>query len=196
MTIAETAPAPDRVVSAIRPPFDPVTIAIHWTTVALVLGLFAVAVAMSQVQDEASAKALLTLHRSLGVSVWTLTVVRLVWRLKWASLPPFPETVGAAQRLAARLNEYGLYLLLLTQPVTGVIQSLYRGKPFDLFFIWRVPAVVARDRAVVHLFHAIHEWGAWTFAALIGLHASAALVHRFVLRDGVFQSMWRFSRSR
>jgi cytochrome b561 len=102
--------------------------------------------------------------------------------------------MGAPQRLAARLSEYGLYLLLLAQPITGAVQSLYRGKPFDLFFVVRVPAVVGRDRAVVHLFHAIHEWGAWTFAAVIGLHAGAALFHRFVLRDGVFESMARFGR--
>jgi cytochrome b561 len=177
-----------------RPPFDAVTITVHWITVLLVLGLYAVALAMSQVQDQASAKALLTLHRSLGVTVWTLTVLRLVWRLRWARLPPYPDSMGAFQRLVARLNEYVLYLLLLTQPVTGAIQSLYRGKPFDLFFLWRVPAVVGRDRALTHLFHAIHEWGAWVFAALIGLHALAALIHRFVLRDGVFQSMWRFGR--
>jgi cytochrome b561 len=194
MTTAEAARAPERAISATRPPFDAVTITVHWTTVLLVLGLFAVALAMSQAQDQASARALLTVHRSLGVTVWTLTVLRLAWRLKWASLPPYPETMGASQRLAARLSEYGLYLLLLTQPVTGAIQSVYRGKPFELFFVLQVPAVVGRDRAVVHLFHAIHEWGAWTFAALIGLHASAALFHRFVLRDGVFQSMWRFGR--
>jgi superoxide oxidase len=194
VTIAEPALARPRVVSATRPPFDWVTIAVHWTTVALVLGLFALALAMSQVQDEASAKTLLTLHRSMGVTVWTLTVLRLAWRLTRATLPPYPESMGAPQRLAARLSEYGLYLFLLAQPVTGMVQSLYRGKAFDLFFLWRVPAIVGRDRAMVHLFHAIHEWSAWAFAALIGLHASAALIHRFVLRDGVFQSMWPFGR--
>jgi len=100
--------------------------------------------------------------------------------------------MGARQRLAARLSEYGLYLFLLAQPVTGMIQSLYRGKPFGLFYLWRVPAMVGHDRAMVHLLHVIHEWSAWAFAALIGLHASAALLHRFVLRDGVFESMWPF----
>ncbi len=194
MTLAEPALARPRAVSAIRPPFDRVTIAVHWTTVALVLGLFAVALAMSQVQDEASAKTLLTLHRSLGVTVWTLTVLRLVWRLTRASLPPYPESMGAPQRLAARVSEYGLYLFLLAQPVTGMIQSLYRGKPFDLFYLWRVPALVGRDRAMVHLFHAVHEWSAWAFAGLIGLHATAALFHRFALHDGVFESMWRLPR--
>jgi cytochrome b561 len=194
VTTAEFARDPQGVVSATRPPFDRVTVAVHWTTVALVLGLFAVALAMSQVQDEAGARALLTLHRSLGVTVWTLTVPRLIWRLTRASPPPFPESMGAPQRLAARTSEYGLYLFLFAQPLTGMIQSLYRGKAFELFYLWRVPAVVGRDRATVHLFHAVHEWSGWAFAALIGLHASAALFHRFVLRDGVFQSMWPSGR--
>ena len=195
MTTAEPALARPRVVSATRPPFDRVTIAVHWTTVALVLALFAVALAMSQVQDEAGAKALLTVHRSLGVTVWTLTVLRMIWRLNWASLPPYPESIGARQQLAAQLSEYALYLFLLAQPVTGMLQSLYRGKAFELFYL-RIPAIVGHDRAAVHLFRAIHEWTAWAFAALIGLHASAGLIHRFVLRDGVFESMWRFGRQR
>jgi cytochrome b561 len=118
MTTVEAAQTSVADTAAGRPPFDAVTIAIHWTTVALVLGLFAVALAMSQAQDQASARTLLTVHRSLGVTVWTLTLARLAWRLKWASLPPYPATMGAAQRLAARLSEYGLYLLLLAQPVT------------------------------------------------------------------------------
>ncbi len=191
MTAAEATSRP--AVAAARPPFDGVTIAVHATTVVLVLDLFAVALAMSQAQG-AEALTLLTVHRSLGVTVWILTLARVAWRLKWATFPPYPATMGEAQRLAARLSEYGLYLFLLAQPVTGMVQSLYRGKPFDLFYLWRVPAIVGRDRAMVHLFHAIHEWSAWAFAALIGLHASAALLHLFLIRDGVFQSMWPFGR--
>jgi cytochrome b561 len=191
MTSAEAAPR--RAAAAARPPFDAVTIALHATTVILVLCLFAVALAMSQAQ-EAEALTLLTVHRSLGVTVWVLTLARLAWRMKWAAFPPYPPAMGRAHRLVAQASEYVLYLLLLAQPLTGAIQSIYRGKPFDLFFILRVPAVVDRDRALVHLFHAVHEWGAWTFAALIGVHAAAALFHRFVLRDGVFESMWPFGR--
>ena len=192
MTTAEAAPP--RAAAAARPPFDAVTIALHATTVVLVLSLFAVALAMSQAQG-AEALTLLTVHRSLGVTVWALTLGRLAWRMKWAVFPPYPPAMGRAHRLAAQASEYGLYLFLLAQPVTGMVQSLYRGKPFALFFILHVPAIIDRDRALVHLFHAIHEWSAWAFAALIGVHAAAALFHRFVLRDGVFESMWPFLAS-
>src|SRR5690348_17078857 len=64
-----------------RPPFDAVTIAFHWTTLAGVLGLFTAALLIDHAPDPATAGLLLTTHRSLGVTVWTLTVLRLSWRL-------------------------------------------------------------------------------------------------------------------
>jgi superoxide oxidase len=174
--------------TARRAPFDGVTIAIHWTTLVLVLGLVTSALMIEGANDPASAKLLFQVHRSLGVTTWTLAAARLVWRLTRATLPPFPATMGPAQRWAARLNEYGLYGLLLGQPVTGLGDTLFRGKPFDLF-IWRIPALVARHKGLASGLHELHVWGAVALAALVGLHASAALLHAFVLKDGVFQSM-------
>jgi cytochrome b561 len=196
MTTVLAALTPDRAVALTRPKFDAVTIAMHWATVLLVIGLFAVGLALAthQAPNEATVETLLTLHRSLGVSVWTLSAVRLAWRANWASFPPWPQSMGSAQRLAARFSEYGLYALLMIQPLTGTVESLSRGHPFELFFVVRVPALMARNGTIVHLFEAIHEWGAWLFAAVIGVHAAAGLLHRFILRDGVFQSMSPFSR--
>jgi cytochrome b561 len=170
-----------------------VTIFVHWTTVVLVAALFVVAWLLGQAQDGEQASLLLTVHRSLGVTVWTLTALRLGWRLTGAKFPPFPDTMPPVQQLAAKASEYSLYALLLVQPLTGLAQTLYRGKAFALF-LWSAPVVVARDRALVHLFHGVHQWGAWALAGLIGLHAGAGLLHALVLRDGVFQSMWPFGR--
>lgn len=188
-------PAPAAAVAAQRPPFDPVIVTLHWATLAGVLGLFAAALLIDRVSGPALAGGLLTLHRSLGVTVWTLTVLRVGWRLTKARLPPWPETVKTPQRLAARANEYGLYGLLLIQPVTGMLQSLYRGKAFDLL-AWRVPALVPRDRAIVHLAEGLHTAGALALAGLVGLHAAAALFHLFVARDGIFESMAPVARRR
>jgi cytochrome b561 len=187
---AQVLDAPSQAGTPGRERFDNIMLACHWLTLLLVLGLFAAALAMGGASDEASAGRLLMIHRSLGVTVWTLTVARLAWRLGRARLPEWPTTMNLPQRLAARVSEWGLYGLLLVQPLTGMAQSLYRGKPFDLFFVAHIGALVARDKAMVHFWHAVHEWSAWTLAVLIGAHALAALYHRFVQRDGVFQSMW------
>lgn len=178
-----------------RPPFDAVTLLVHWTTVVLVTALFVVAWMMTQAPDGESEKQLLTVHRSIGAAVWMLTAARLAWRSTGMRFPPFPASMPKVHQWAAKASEYGLYGLLLVQPLSGLAQTLWRGKAFDLWF-WRVPALVARDKTLVHGFHAVHEWGAWALAGLIGLHAGAALLHALVLRDGVFESMWPFGRNR
>jgi cytochrome b561 len=195
MTTAEAARTPERQALEAHPAFDPATIAMHWVTAALVLGLFAAGWSIGAAKDAGTAKLLLMVHRSLGVTVWAVTAARACWRLTGARVPPLPKSLPQVQRLAARINEYGLYLLLLVQPVTGAAQSLYRGKAFDLL-LWQVPALVARDKALVHRFHEIHEWGAWALAALIGLHAAAALFHALVRGDGVMQTMAPMMRRR
>jgi len=175
--------------------YDTATIAIHWATALLVVALFASGWGMSLATDGDAARRLLTLHRSIGVAVWALTCVRMGWRLTSPPTPELPARLPPLARFAARMNEAALYALLLWQPATGALQTLYRGRPFDLF-LWHVPALAPRDKALVHRFHEIHEWGAWLLAGMVAMHAAAALVHALVLRDGVFQHMAPVSRRR
>ena len=169
--------------------FDQVTIALHWLTLALVTGQFTLIWLLSQAGDDgATAGQLLTAHRSEGVALWCVVVARLLWRLRFAHLPPFPASLRKAQQLAAKANEYGLYALLILQPLTGLGDTIWRGKPFTLFF-WRLPKLVPVDKPLFHLMHGLHEVGALALLGLVGLHAAAALLHGLVLRDGVLQRM-------
>ena len=111
-----------------------------------------------------------------------------VWRHNFAYLPPFPAGMPKLQQTVAKANEYGLYVLLLVLPITGLGRVLFRGQPFDLLF-WHVPALFAENDSIRHLLVEAHEIGAEALLALIGLHAGAALFHRLVLRDGVLQRM-------
>jgi len=113
---------------------------------------------------------------------------RLIWRCGFAQLPPFPSSMPKLQQRIAMLNEYALYMLLLVQPLTGLVATLFGGRPFALFS-WRVPAFLAADKAASHLFHSIHHLGAWALITLIALHAAAALFHGLILRDGILQRM-------
>lgn len=171
-----------------RPPFDTLTITMHWITLLVVLTLFGSGVLYGQVEERSWAPTLLRVHRSLGVMIWTLTVLRLSWRVTGARFPAFPASMTPLHQLAARLSEYGLYALLLLQPATGVAQTILRGRPFEVF-AWSIPPLVARDLALVGIFRTAHEIGAWCLFALAGLHAAAALVHHFILRDDVLETM-------
>jgi cytochrome b561 len=168
--------------------FDAVTIGLHWTTAALVAGMFASAWLHALAEGGEWASLLLAVHRSLGLTVWVVAVCRLGWRLRFAYLPPFPSTMSKARQALAKASEYSLYALLLVQPWTGLARTLTRGRAFWLFG-WQAPAVMARSVSLTGLFGLAHRFSAWALLVLVGLHALAALHHRFVLRDDILESM-------
>lgn len=174
--------------------FDDVSIGLHWATAILVAAMFATAWAVGLARDGQTAAGLLTLHRSVGVTLWILAIARLTWRLRHAVRPPLPPSLPAVQRRAAGVTEAALYVLLLVQPLTGLAQTLTRGKPFQVFLI-HAPAMLARKRPLTGVFHEIHELTAWAFVGLIAVHVGAALFHRLVLKDRVLQSMWPAPRA-
>jgi cytochrome b561 len=177
-------------INARRPSFDGLTISLHWATVLLVLVLFASAWlhALAEVRQSDFTPVLLQIHRSFGVTIWVVTALRLAWRLTNASLPPFPAQMTKLHCATVKLSEYGLYALLLGQPATGLLTTLFGGRPFALF-LWQIPPLVPRDEMLRAAFHVSHEFGAWALAALAVSHAAAALFHHFVLRDDVLECM-------
>ncbi len=178
------------VVPAVRTPkagrFDQVSMAFHWATVLLIVAQFTTAWWMAQ--GDQNAPTLLIVHRSMGTLTLLVVLGRLVWRKACAHLPAFPKSMPVFQQRIAQTNEFGLYVLLLLQPLTGLGDTLFRGHPFVLFGA-EVPALLATNKPVFHLLHTVHEYSAWALLTLIGLHAGAAIFHGLILRDGVLERM-------
>jgi len=189
---AETVSGAVRTKPAASGRFDQTSIILHWLTVLLILVQFSTAWLLDAVNQDDLAAAIFDAHQSSGALIWIVSLARLVWRRRYAYLPPFPERMPKLQQTIAKTNEYGLYVLLLVQPVTGFGRVLFRGEPLDLF-IWQVPLLFARNEGIRHIFVTAHEFGANALVALIGLHAGAALFHRLILRDGVLQRMLPWS---
>jgi cytochrome b561 len=59
----------------------------------------------------------------------------------------------------------------------------------DDLFAWSIAPLLTKDLALAAIFHQAHEIGAWCVIALAGLHATAALIHHFILRDDVLEAM-------
>jgi cytochrome b561 len=172
--------------------FDPVSVLLHWLTVLLIIGQFTTAWLHEAAGHGTSLGAeILDAHRTMGVMTWTVALARVVWRQRFAYLPPFPESMPKLQRWIAKANEYGLYTLLLVQPVTGLAAMVVEGRPFALF-LWQVPTLMTPDPAIHLLLERAHKVGGNALLVLIGLHACAALFHGLVLRDGVLQRMLRW----
>src|SRR5579859_3343580 len=96
-----------------RRPFYKLTILLHWITVLMVLTMIGSGLLHDRLDDTPWATPLLRFHGSLGVTVWATTVFRLLWRITGARFPDFPASMTPVHRMAARLSEYALYVLLL-----------------------------------------------------------------------------------
>jgi cytochrome b561 len=169
--------------------FDSTSIVLHWLTVLLIISQFSTIWLHELVGHETRmGSEILDVHRTMGMLTWVVTLARVAWRCRFAYLPPFPESMPKLQQWIAKANEYGLYALLLAQPITGLGEVLFHGRSFTLF-IWQVPVLFEPDAATRTLFLKAHELGGRALLILIGLHAGAAFFHGFVLRDGVLQRM-------
>jgi cytochrome b561 len=168
--------------------FDPTTRLIHWLTAGLMLSVFVLAFSIDLATSRASHTVFLQLHRSVGLTIWVVTLVRLVWR-NFATYPNWPSDMSQAMRVAAMASEYALYALLLAQPILGLLQTNAHGDHVDLFFIGQLPALIEKNRPFAQQLLTVHKAVGFSLLGLIALHVSAALFHHFWRRDNTLTAM-------
>jgi cytochrome b561 len=179
--------------------FDRTTRLMHWLTAGLMLLVFGFAFSIDLATSRASHTVFLQLHRSVGLSVWILTMVRLVWR-HFAKYPDWPSDRSQMMRVAAMTSEYALYALLLAQPILGYLQTSAHGDHVYLFFIGQLPALIEKNRPLAQELLTAHKSVGFALLGLIAVHVSAALSHHFWRRDDTLTAMLpaasRWQRSR
>jgi cytochrome b561 len=167
------------------PTYDRVTIALHWTTAALV-GLLWV---IGQTIDFAPSGPLRvdyrSLHMLLGITLAGVFIARVVWRV--ARGRRLPGVGNVPMQWIARLTHWTLYLLILTTLLLGLTNGWVRGD--TIFNLFIVPAFDPANKALRNLIGDWHGLAANVILILAGLHAAAALFHHAILRDGVLRRM-------
>ncbi|MGI9381995.1 MAG: cytochrome b/b6 domain-containing protein, partial [Methyloligellaceae bacterium] len=138
------------------------------------------------------------LHKSLGVTVFAVTLFRLVWRWTHAR-PPYPASMAPWEKRAASANHGLLYVLLVVLPLSGwaMVSASTFPVPTVLFGWLPLPHIAPLaeltpdgKRAIEPILKGVHLALAATVATLITLHVAAALRHHFVLQDGLLRRMW------
>jgi cytochrome b561 len=171
-----------------RGAFDQTTRLMHWLTAALMLSVFVLAFSIDLATSRATHTAFLQLHRSVGLTIWVVTLFRLAWR-HFAKYPDWPSDMSRAMRVAATASEYALYALLLVQPILGILQTNAHGDHVNLFFIGQLPALIEKNRPLAHELLSFHKALGFSLLGLIALHVSAALFHHFWRRDDTLTAM-------
>ncbi len=141
--------------------------------------------------------ALVQTHKSIGLTVLALSVLRVAWRLI-NPIPPLPAAMSPALKWTAHATHFLLYFLILAIPFTGwlMVSASPLGLPtmyFGLFAWPDLPGFAAMTReakhAWQHSFGATHVFLAWSAIVLIPIHVGGALYHHFIRRDTIFRRM-------
>jgi cytochrome b561 len=127
-------------------------------------------------------------HRSCGVMVLLLTGMRLVLRRR-TRIPPLPADVPWPLRSTARAGACSLYVLLILQPLLGLIGSMLYGDRIILFGVAALPVLLPGNRSLARQIFQAHGLVAVLLLAVIGVHVTAALYHHFIRGDRVLAGM-------
>lgn len=176
------------------PLYDPVSRAFHWitaivVTVAFILGPEHFGRLMHQGVDPATRQGIVW-HESLGVLVFVLTVLRLLWVAFRPAAPQIP--MAGWMHLTSKLVHLGLWVLMLALPVTAFLALGSEGHPLTLLGGVRVnefPAITGSTLARLADWGEVHGFLGDAIMWIAGLHAAAAIYHHLLLKDGVLVTM-------
>lgn len=162
---------------------------LHWAISVLVILQFILAWTADSLpeEDERIATLMLT-HKSIGMTVLALAVIRLVWRFLHKP-PAFPASMSVAEQRLAAVTHWALYLLIFLMPLSGWLMSSSAGRSTQWFGLFAFPDLVGKNRPAFDFFHEAHELLAWVLFALALFHILAALWHVFVKKDGLLKRM-------
>jgi cytochrome b561 len=163
---------------------------LHWTTAVLILVMIPLGLIVANEWGGPAQDFLYDLHKSIGVTLIPIVIVRLAYRLLNPP-PPLPNDIPALQRFAAHATHWVLYGLILVQPIIGYIFVSIYPAPVPFFGLFDLPAIFPANRALSDRLAIVHLYVGLSIAVFAAMHIAAALYHHFVRRDEVLMRMIR-----
>lgn len=176
--------------------YTSVAIALHWLIALSIIGLLIMGLTMTQkgLLPQQLQFQMFQWHKSLGLSVLALSLLRLVWRLLHKP-PALPAHMPLWEKMAAKGTHFLFYVLMIVLPLSGwvLVSTSSWGLPTIWFGLFEWPhlplAEIANKDGINHTASDAHEWLAYLLMGLLALHIGAALKHYFIDRDDVVSHM-------
>lgn len=160
---------------------------LHWLMACLIIAMVIMGLLLDEVPGPYKPAAFM-IHKSTGISLLALVVIRLGWRLANPP-PPLPESMPKKHRLGAHAVHGLLYVLMFAMPLSGWLMSSAFGRSVTWFDMFTIPDLVGKDKDIADFFAGAHELlGNWIIA-IVGIHVAAGLYHHFKLKDDVLKRM-------
>lgn len=167
---------------------------LHWLMALGILGNGVLGLIMDEMPRGMAKLNTFAIHKSIGLTVLALLILRVSWRL-FDRAPP-DEPMPRWQRFAAHATHGVLYLLMLAIPLSGWIYNSLHGYPLQWFKWFNLPALMEKNEALSDLAGETHEALFWVLVAVLVAHVGGALVHHWFERDNTLLRMLPFVRLR
>jgi cytochrome b561 len=178
--------------------YGTVAMALHWLIAALLITNLYLGLTFDDYpRGDPTLLQMVTLHKDIGLTVLTLSILRLVWRLM-NPVPALPAGMNPLLRFAARATHWLLYFIIIFLPLSGwaMVSSSRLAAPIPYFGLFNWPLLgfisnMAPDqkKPIHHMLDGVHSYLAWTAIALIVIHVCGALYHQFFYKDTVLKRM-------
>ncbi|MEP6884140.1 MAG: cytochrome b [Gammaproteobacteria bacterium] len=166
----------------------------HWIIAALVVTQFVLANLADDLPIGVHKLALLARHKSFGMTVLMLAILRVLWRLKNPP-PELPPAMKPVERMLARTTHIAFYVLLFAMPISGWLMSSAKGFSVSWFSLFQWPDLIGKNEAAFDLLRSTHEILSDVLFAIAMLHILAALKHHFWNKDDVLLRMLPFTKT-
>lgn len=169
--------------------FGLVSIVFHWVMAVAVFGLFALGYYMVDLTYyDQWYRTAPHIHRSIGILLLAVLILRLLWRLSNPLPAPLPNH-DKWEVMSAHLVHRLLYVLLLTAVVSGYLISTADGSSISVFGWFDVPSVTGQVKRMEDVAGSVHYWSTWALVVLAVLHGLAAIKHHVIDRDDTLRRM-------
>lgn len=175
--------------------YTPAAVALHWIVGLLIIGNLFFGLYLVGLPLSPQKLRWFSYHKWVGVTILLLAAARLAWRLRHPA-PPMPASMPAWERRAADASHFLLYVLFFSAPISGWLMSSALGFQTVYLGVVPIPDLLGKDRELGEALKVVHRWINYSMAALIAVHAGAALKHHFQDRDEVLARMLPFLKRR
>ena len=166
----------------------------HWIIAGLIVTQFTLAWMADDLPLGMHKLALLARHKSFGMTVLMLAVLRLLWRL-FNRPPELPAGMSKVEAFLAKSTHILFYILLFAMPLTGWLMSSAKNYSVSWFGRFTWPDLIGKNERAFELLKTTHQTLSWLLFALAILHILAALKHHFWNKDDVLKRMLPFTKS-
>lgn len=157
---------------------------LHWTMAVLIFCMIGIGAYMTDLErGDALRSQLYGLHKSIGVTLLILALVRIIWVMLISSPPPPPKALKRIEVIIAKSVIGFMYMLIVLIPLAGYLLTNAADRAVSYFGLFNLPLLMGKSHYWHELLEEAHGMLAFALLALVALHVAGALKHRFLSKD-------------